>query len=278
MTATARYPGFYRGVINLWVEDTLTRDYLGEVWLADPAVVFYVGGGSDGVRAVLREAEVAGIKNVFAFVDRDFNVSNRSDWEKPTTRRFVSSRHEIENHLLAPEVIAGCSLNTGRRAAADIRTRMHERAKELAWWMACRCLIAQVKREMLQDFPAHPTCPPVVDQSTAEIFARGLPWWTHIAKYSATLTEQSLRTALAEHHATVMSWLENGPWTVEFPGKELFRAVSGWVYTKPPRGTSSALNRSNLVKSVGKWQAENGYVPEELTDLLAVLKARVGVL
>ncbi len=280
MTATAKYVGFYRGVINLWVEDTLTRDYLRKVWEDDPAVVFYVGGGNDGVRAVLREAKVAGIKNVFALIDRDLNTSNRSDWDRPgtTIRRFVPSRHEIENYFLAADAIAGCSLNTGGRIATDIRTRMHQRAKELAWWMACRCVIAEVNQAAFAGFPAHPQCPPVVDQTTSEEYILALPWWTHIANYSSSLTDVSLRAKLMAHHATVTSWLGNDQWTVEFPGKELFHHVSGWVYTNPPPGGSPALNRSDLVKSIGKWQAENAHVPQELADLLAALKKLAGVL
>ena len=80
MTATADFPDFYRGAVNLWVEDPLTRDYLGAVWQNDPAIRFYVGGGTDGITAVLKEAQLAGLKNVFAFVDRDFRVSNHADW------------------------------------------------------------------------------------------------------------------------------------------------------------------------------------------------------
>ena len=93
MTATAMFPGFYRGAINLWVEDPLTRDYLRKVWQDDPSVVFYVGGGNEGVSAVLKEAEVAGLSNVFAFIDRDFGLTNRPNWNNPasTSRRFVSS-------------------------------------------------------------------------------------------------------------------------------------------------------------------------------------------
>ena len=129
--------------------------------------------------------------------------------------------------------------------------------------MACRCLIAEVKASTLQDFPSHPKCPPVVDQATAEGYILGLPWWTHIQAYSPLLTGATLRARLAAHHVTVVSWLGNSQWTVEFPGKELFLHVSGWVYTNPPRRGSPSLNHSDLAKAVGEWQAANNQVPQD---------------
>jgi len=279
MTATAKFPGFYRGAINLWVEDTMTRDYLRKVWMDHPAIVFYVGGGNEGVSAVLKEAEIAGLNHVFAFIDRDFNVSNRPNWNNPaaTSRRFVSSHHEIENHLLVPDALAGCALNTGGRSAADIKARMLQRATELAWWLACRCVIAEAKGTTLQDFPEHPKCPPVVDHASAETYILGLPWWARIQAYTPSLTNANLRARLATHHANVTAWLGTDQWTIEFHGKELFLHVSGWVYTKPPRGNAPALNQSDLAKSVGERQAAAKQVPQELTELLTVLKARAGV-
>jgi hypothetical protein len=279
MTATAVFPGFYRGAINLWVEDTLTRDYLRKVWQDHPALVFYVGGGIEGVNAVLREAEIAGLNNVFAFVDRDFGTSNRPNWNNPAagSRRFVSSHHEIENHLLAPDAIAGCSLNTGRRSAADIEARMHQRATELAWSTACRCVIAEAKRNTLQNFPAHPKCPPVTDQATAESYILGLPWWAQLQAFAPSLANANLKAKLLAHHAAVSSWLGSKQWTVEFSGKELFLHVSGWVYANPVPGGSPAANHSDLAKAVGEWQAANNQVPQELSELLTVLKARTGI-
>ena len=39
----------YRGAINLWVEDELTRAYLSAVWNT-PTVAFFIGGGNEGER------------------------------------------------------------------------------------------------------------------------------------------------------------------------------------------------------------------------------------
>ena len=55
---TARHSGalYNRAPIMLWVEDTLTRDYLKEVWANDPRVGFLIGGGKAAVRAIVEDA------------------------------------------------------------------------------------------------------------------------------------------------------------------------------------------------------------------------------
>ena len=90
--------GLYRGSINLWVEDALTREYLSTLW-NDPSVFFLVGGGNEGVRAIVKDAEEAGFANVFGLTDRDFRPTNTSAWIDPlkTFRTFVLPVHEIEN-------------------------------------------------------------------------------------------------------------------------------------------------------------------------------------
>jgi len=279
MTATADLPGFYRGVINLWVEDTLTRDYLRKAWKEDPVVLFFVGGGNEGVKAVVNEAESAGLRNVFAFVDRDLGTTNRPDWADAakTARRFVSSVHEIENHLLDPDALSGCSLNTGGRSASDITTRLLDEASRRAWWLAARRVIARVRNTILTDFPRHPTFPTVVDQASSEAYLHEIPWWSVAQTYLPTLTNSHLTAELVSHHGVVSGWLTTSQWLTEFPGKELFRSIRDWVYwTTPPIGTP-AMRDSDLGKAVGEWQAANNRVPQELTELLAALKTRAGV-
>src|SRR4051812_26101719 len=116
----------YRGVINLWVENALSREYLAAVWRNDPDVAFFVGGGNDGVRAVVKDAEEAGYTNVFGVTDRDFRPSNRSDWLDPRKmfRTFVLPVHEIENDLLEAEALRSSRLHNRDLAAADIERHM----------------------------------------------------------------------------------------------------------------------------------------------------------
>ena len=101
MTRDIARASLYRGAINLWVEDELTRAYLAEVW-NDPSIAYFIGGGHDGVNAIVHDAEKDGCRNVFAVIDRDNRPSNHKDWltSGKTFRTFVLPVHEIENYLL----------------------------------------------------------------------------------------------------------------------------------------------------------------------------------
>ena len=115
----------YRAPINLWVEDEFTRTYISEVW-NDPTVSFLIGGGHEGVQAVVKDAEESGFPNVFALIDRDFRQSNRQFWLDPgkTFRRFILRVHEIENHLLDARALASIRLNNLGKTPDEIETMM----------------------------------------------------------------------------------------------------------------------------------------------------------
>ena len=88
--------------IVLWVEDPVTRDYLKAVWRNPSLIAFRLGGGNDGVRAIVRAFDEEGYQNVLGLIDRDFQPSNQDGWSNPakTFRTFVLPVHEIENYLL----------------------------------------------------------------------------------------------------------------------------------------------------------------------------------
>src|SRR5271166_1167558 len=137
----------YSGNINLWVEDSLTTEYLSTVW-SDPDVRFLIGGGNEGVRAIVKDAEEAGFLNVFGLTDRDFRPTNKSSWNDPakTFRTFVLPVHEIENYLLDPDALSTSRLNNRSLSADDIEKRIEEAASRLCWWAACRDVLAELKR------------------------------------------------------------------------------------------------------------------------------------
>jgi hypothetical protein len=94
--------GLYHGTINLRVEDKLTHEYLSALWNSPTDVRFLIGGGNEGVKAIIKDAESAGFSNFFGLIDRDFRPSNYDYWNSPgkTFRTFVPRAHEIENYLL----------------------------------------------------------------------------------------------------------------------------------------------------------------------------------
>ena len=148
----------YNGQINLWVEDDLTRAYLGALW-DDSAVKFLIGGGRDGVGAILKDADEAGYTNIFGVVDRDHGPSNYADWFVPgrSFRRFILRRYEIENYLLDTPALEGCRFNTHRRTAAQIDTFLGDEALRRCWWAACRDVVSHIRDRFFDRFMQHPT-------------------------------------------------------------------------------------------------------------------------
>jgi hypothetical protein len=71
-------------------------------------------------------------------------------------------------------------------------------------------------------------------------------------------------------HATATAALVNGSWQQSFPGKEIFRDVSGYVYQNA-RGVSA---RIDLIKAVCAWQVANNSIPAQVTQLRAAILAR----
>ena len=130
----------YRAPINLWVEDELTRAYLSAVWNS-PAVAFFIGGGNEGVRAIVKDAEESGFTNVFALIDRDFRQTNKPGWSDPkkTSRTFVLPVHEIENYLLDAGALAESRFNNLKKTENQIKTIMGAAAGRL-------CLVGRLPR------------------------------------------------------------------------------------------------------------------------------------
>jgi hypothetical protein len=173
----------YRGTINLWVEDELSREYLLALWNSPPDIFFLIAGGNEGVGAVVKDAEAAGFPNVFGLIDRDFRPTNRSQWNSPgkTFRRFILPVHEMENYLLVPEALAASRLNTLNRTAAEIEGYLAQAAGRLTWWAACRDVVAELKRRFRDPFVPDPPCGTIQDQAGAVDHICTSPWFLKLA-------------------------------------------------------------------------------------------------
>jgi hypothetical protein len=277
MTVQTELPGLYSGKINLWVEDAITRDYLLAVWPNDPSVKILVGAGADSIAAAAKDAEAGGIGNVFAFVDRDHRETNRPNWQNPskTFRRFVASVYELENFLLDPRALIGCLLNTNKRSIVDVEQRLRQHAQQLQWWVACRLAISEIRDQVFADFLTHPACDQVSNKDAAYAFLCNHPWWPATRTYLSNVSDVSLLALIEEQYAKVEAWLQSNDWLHEFPGKELYRGLRGWLYTAPDRFAPPTVLDSDLAKSIAQWQVENNAVPTELTELLQALQWRV---
>jgi hypothetical protein len=89
------------------------------------------------------------------------------------------------------------------------------------------------------------------------------------------VSDVSLLALIEEQYAKVEAWLQSNDWLREFPGKELFRGLRGWLYTAPDRFAPPTVLDSDLAKSIGQWQVENSAIPAVLTELLQALHRRV---
>lgn len=268
----------YNGQINLWVEDDLTRAYLGALW-NDSAVKFLIGGGRDGVGAILRDAEDAGYTNVFGLTDRDVRPANVSGWtnQAKTFRTFVLPVHEVENYLLDSWALQASRYQNRGLEATAIEARMVSKSNQLCWWAACRDVIAELKRRFRESFVPDPK-QSVIDEATARAHICGSPWFRKLASEAGRSSEADVHALLAVSYAAASGRIADGSWRQDFAGKEILRDVAGWMCdrTKIPRFPSSDPEfYADLAKAIAVWQVANNAVPADLSNLLAALKARI---
>jgi hypothetical protein len=274
VTAAVDLPKLYRRAINLWVEDTLTSEYLQDIWgIAD--LLCLISGSTDSVGPAVRDAQRNGMANVFGVVDRDFYETNYADWANAKVRYFVLPVHEIENYLLDPIALAGCDTNNNVRTESQISTYMHTRAGELLWWMACRHTIKQVRRMCWDDFIPVPRVPDITGLQSACDHITNTNWYTSFAENAGQITTPAqIEVWVNEAAAAYAADLDTGEWRRSFAGKELFRHARGYIY-QPPQPASSLTYDIDVAKSLAKWQVDNGQVPRELTTLLSEMQRKV---
>ncbi len=265
-------------IMVLWVEDSLTREYLRAVWGSSAGIAFRLGGGNDGVRAIVKAFQEEGHRNVFGRTDRDFRPSNRADWLNPakTFRTFVLPVHEVENYLLDPRALHASRYQNRGLNAADIEARMDSRAAQLCWWAACRDVIAELKRRFREPFVPDPS-QSVIDGSSAHAHICGSDWFVKLGT-EAGRSAADVHSLLAAAHGEARGRLADGTWRQEFAGKEVLRDVAGWICdrTKIPRfPRPDSEFHADLAKGVAAWQVANGAVPPDLSVLRTALEARI---
>jgi len=268
----------YRGVINLWVEDTLTREYLSAVWQGDPGVTFFIGGGNEGVRAIVKDAEEAGFRNVFGLTDRDYRPSNRAGWNdsKKSFQTFVLPVHEIENYLLDAEALHSSRLNNRKLEVAGIERQMKDAAGRLCWWAACREVIAELKRRFREPFVEDPGCD-LSDPEGAERHICESDWFRKLGDEAARTTTSDVRKLLEAGYQQARERIADGTWRSEFAGKEILSDIGSRICDHPRlanRMTRSEFHM-NLAKDVADWQVQQGRVPSDLIELRSALEVRI---
>ncbi len=271
----------YRAPINVWVEDEVTRAYLDALW-NNPTVAFLIGGGNEGVRAIVNDAEKAGFLSVFALIDRDFRPSNRPHWLSPskTFRTFVLPVHEIENYLLDARSLAESRYNNLGRTIDQIEALMATAAGQLHWWAACRSVVAELRDRFWEDFIPHPKHPRVKNRQEAHNHICRSAWFRRLPTEFGRSAASDVEHLLDEAHRKATQWLADGRWKTEFAGKEILRSIGGKIYRRPRVAThrrSPAQFDEDLAKEIGALQRQNGTAPAELVELLKALQQRIAL-
>ena len=269
----------YRGAINLWVEDELTRAYLSEIW-NEPGITYLIGGGNEGVRAIVEDAEKAGYPNVFALVDRDYRPSNQAWWHDPnkTFRTFILPVHEVENYLLDATAFANCRYHNRGLSIAQIVAFLSQAASRLCWWVACRDAVAELKRRFRDGFIPDPK-QSVIDETAARTCICRSPWFQKLARRGESIGRgRRPSTPRFRNHAAASNRLTDGTWRDDFAGKEVLRDVGSRICDRTTIVRFPASDTefySDLAKEIAAWQVANNTVPLASIDLLAALKKRI---
>jgi hypothetical protein len=261
----------------LWVEDELTRSYLRAIWTGAPDVALLVAGGGEAVPSVVRDARSAGHANVFGLRDRDFGVTNQTNWLNPNSGLdvFIPKAHEIENFFLDfPGLGAlGPSHNRRRHPAATLESRVLNDARNRLWWMAARATIADVRADLTHDFPRHPSAgnpPPnslVWAQQQVEGALLNSTWGARVPSFVAGLDRDWIAERLQHHAATLGAELNSPDWRWRWSGKELWKPLPGLL------GCAEA----DLVKALAAYQVSKGCVDTAFADLDLALRKRSGL-
>jgi hypothetical protein len=277
MIDAAHLDSLYKAArIVLWVEDTLTRDYLRAAWGNTPDVAFYVAGGNEHIPRLVTAARQlpTPIGHVFGVLDRDFGRTNRPSWA--TADNFKLPRHEMENYLLDKDALSGIvPFNNRGRSIADIDTEMQRLAARQPAWLACRHAIQHLRGQALQDFPSSPGVVHVPDVPAAINRIVSSTWYTQvIGRLNAAVTTAEVTNQINGAFGQYQADLTSGVWVESFSGKEIFRELRSYVY-QPQHNPGEPDN--DVAKAIGAWQLANNRVPQDITDLLSALRTRVGL-
>lgn len=263
--------------ITLWVEDEITKEYLLKLWQPEDQFCYIrIAGPKDVVRGLVHDERLQGKRNIFGLVDRDFGKSNREKWKdlNPELGPFCPSVFELENFLLSWEALEQCSENQRlfKRTRNEIESRAKRDAEKMVWWMACRSVISGFRDLLVGNFIAHPTIENISSETEAINFITNNAWYQNLSSTSATILQaESVAQRLQAAHTLHSNQFSSGTWVREFPGKEIYHRLRGYIYESNLTDDPDV----DLAKSIAEWQVANTKIPEELVELKNSILKRV---
>lgn len=154
-----------------------------------------IAGSAENVIAVVHDLQKSEYGHVFGFTDRDFRKSNRSQWKNPSQDMMIyrPDHFEIENYLMDWKALAECDGNNRHnRTQEDIEERATQYANEMLWWMACRQVLSDFHKRLVEYFPAHPKVDKINSLQDAEDHIRtARNWWNDFPTNSAYTEPES---------------------------------------------------------------------------------------
>ncbi len=267
---------YSRHRLVLWVEDAETRAYLSALF-EDRELRILVGGGRDHVAAMVEDAYRSRHRNVFGVVDRDFGDSNRRRWAGLDTRVFTLTRHEVENYLLDPVVLAALPAQLcHRRSADEVDARLQKAARSQTWYMATRAFIQHFSTQV-GAIPKHPKPSDVRLPNHAADWIRSQLTdlaWQERARCGVDFLQSAREPegSLMALESNFRAMTADDQWRTEFSGKEILGSenVGGWL-------RKNRVSVEDLVGAIGRTQRSTGSVPEDLTALHQILRQRAGL-
>ncbi len=257
----------------------MTLAYLRATWQSPRDIHFMIGGGNDGVHALVNMFAESGYQNVFGVTDRDFRQSNVDQWlnESKNFRTFVLPVHEIENYLLDADALHSSVYHNRKLDLGDIEEKMTDIARGQCWWAACRDVIAELKRRFREPFVSDPKLS-VTDENSAFDHICNSDWFSKLQSELERSTQDEIRQLLINANQQSNLAIHNGEWKKDFAGKEILRNVGNWICDRPslvvppPNGVEYYVD---LAKQIAGRQVRNNSVPSDVIQLRQAISARI---
>ncbi len=246
--------------IAVYVEDSLTKEYLSIIW-ADSlsALNIIVAGNVSAVRSLVTYNN-ANNGVCWGVTDRD----HRWDAPKSKSNIFTLSKHEIENYLLDAKAISKTNFNAKEKLSEDaIRARIDSFIRDSKFWFACCYLLSKLNLSVTGQFPSNPNITRILDAKTIIEYINESGYHKSVSEKLRTIDPKLIAAHVSEIVKDIDQIYTDNKQHDLFPGKEVYRDIRGIL-----PGSNYADRQTmdiDLAKEIGDYQVKAKRVPEEFT-------------
>jgi len=270
-------------VLNSIIAQKLGRD-----------VVIEAAGGERGLGSVAFYIEMRYSTRAYFIEDRNYRSLEEVEavWVRTDGKRFIWRRHEIENYLLDPRVVADAfaSLRTTTQNWPTTLPQTPEEVDKMlqqlaglmiehhAGWVTGR--LVKKKRAAADHrfkWPEPPLKPPAGDR-----YPRRQEWLDHLCQECSRVKgdcvafaqlpdfEMTAVTALYDQvlsEAKQPDFFSSGQYLVDMAGKELTTALCEFINQQGVSNLSRADLETELINALGRQYAHGFFDPDDFSDL-----------